>query len=157
MSYKFDYHDGDVIAWSVTDDGAVASRIDSYTPTIYIATDGPDHLATAKQHLTELPAVDRVTIEQWRTGFRRDAEPVLRADVARIDAVTNIASMVAGWGTPGTYRLYNVDFTREFRFCLETGRTPLPERPLRTVSIDAPTAQLAGERLRTVTVLNDPV
>jgi DNA polymerase I len=66
--------------------------------------------------------------------------------------VTDVASTVAGWGTPGTYRLYNVDFTREFRFCLESGRTPLPERSLRTVSIDAPTAQLAREHLRTVTV-----
>lgn len=152
MPFKFDYRDGDVVAWSVTSDGAVATRIDSYTPTIYIGTDGRDHLATAKQHLTELPAVDRATIEQWRTGVRHDAEPVLRVDIDRIDAVTDVASTAAGWGTPGTYRLYNVDFTREFRFCFETGRTPLPERSLRTVSIDAPTAQLAREHLRTVTV-----
>ena len=152
MSYKFDYRDNDVIAWSVTDDNAEATRIESYRPTIYVGTDDQEQLATAKQHLIELPAVERTVVEQWRTGFRNDAESVLRVDIDHIDAVTDVASTVAGWGVPGTYRLYNVDFTREFRFCLETKRTPLPERSLRTVAIDAPTEQLARKHLRTVTV-----
>lgn len=152
MAYKFDYFDGDVIAWSVTDDGAVPTRIESYTPTIYVATAEHDQLTTAKQHLSELPAVERTAIESWRIGFRHDAEPVIRVDIDDIDAVTDVARTVARWGESGTYRLYNVDFTREFRFCLETERTPLPERPLRTVSIDAPTEQLARNHLQTVTV-----
>ncbi len=152
MTYKFDYRDGEVIAWSVTDDGAVPTRIKSYTPTIYVATAEHDQLRTANQHLSELPAVERTTIESWRTGFRHDAEPVIRVDINEIAAVTDVARRVAKWGKPGTYRLYNVDFTREFRFCLETERTPLPERPLRTVSIDAPTEQLARNHLQTVTV-----
>ncbi len=152
MPYKFDYRDGDVVAWSLTDDGAVPTRIESYRPTIYVETDDKEQLATAKQHLTELPAVTRTVIEQWRTGFRHDAEPVVRVDIEPIDAVTDVASTVAGWGAPGTYRLYNVNLTREFRFCLETVHNPAPERSLRTVSIDAPTQQLAREYLRTVTV-----
>ncbi len=152
MPYKFDYRDDDVVAWSLTDDGATPTRIESYSPTIYVGTGGQEQLATSKQHLIELPAVERTVVEQWRTGFRHDAESVLRADIEQIDAVTDVASTVAGWGTPGTYRLYNVDFTRGFRFCLETEHTPVPERPLRTVSIDAPTEQLAREHLRTVTV-----
>ena len=152
MPYKFDYRDGDVVAWSLTDDGAVHTRIESYHPTIYIGTDNQEHLATAKQHLTELPAVERATVEQWRTGFRNDSEPVLGVDLESIDAVTDVARTIAGWGSPGTYRLYNVDFTREFRFCLKTEQEPVPERSLRTVSIDAPTTQLAREHLRTLTV-----
>jgi DNA polymerase I len=154
MPYKFDYLDGDVLAWSLTDDGATATRIESHTPTIYVATadHDQDRLAAIGRHVAELPAVERTAVEQWRTGFRQDAEPVLRADIYRIDAVSDVARTVAGWDSPGTYRLYNVDFTREFRFCLETGRIPLPERPLRTVSIDAPTEQLARNHLRTVTV-----
>ena len=152
MAYKFDYRDGEVIAWSVTDDGAVPTRIKSYTPTIYVATAEHDQLATANQHLSELPAVERTTIESWRTGFRHNAEPVIRVDINHITAVTDVARTVARWGKPGTYRLYNVDFTREFRFCLETERTPLPERPIRTVSIDAPPEQVARTHLQTVTV-----
>ena len=152
MAYKFDYCDGDVIVWSVTDDGAVPTRIKSYTPTIYVGTDDHERLATVKQHLSELPAVERTAIESWRTGFRHDAEPVIRVDIDDINSVTEVASTIGGWGTPGTYRLYNVDFTREFRFCLETERTPLPERSLRTVSLDAPSEQLARSHLQTVTV-----
>ena len=152
MPYKFDYHDGDVVAWTATDDGATATRIDGYTPTIYIAADEHDHLATAKQHIAELPAVTRTTVEQWRTGFRHEAEAVVRVDIKHIDAVPDVASTIAGWGTPGTYRLYNVDLTREFRVCLEAGHDPVPARPLRTVSIDAPPAHRAREDLETITI-----
>ena len=152
MAYKFDYRDGEVIAWSVTDDGAVTTRIKSYTPSIYVATAEHEQLAKGKQHLNELPAVERTTIESWRTGFRHDAESVIRVDINHTNAVTDVARTVAGWGTPGTYRLYNVDFTREFRFCLETDHTPVPQRSLRTVSIDAPPEQVARNHLQTVTV-----
>ncbi|WP_138005323.1 type B DNA-directed DNA polymerase [Halalkalirubrum salinum] len=157
MPYKFDYHNGDVVAWTATSDGATATRIDSYTPTIYVGADEHEELATAKQHLTELPAVSRTTVEQWRTGFRHDEEAVLRVDIEHIDAVSDVASTIAGWGTPGTYRLYNVDLTREFRFCLETEQDPVPDRSLRTVSIDAPTAQLAREHLQSIAVDGDTV
>ena len=124
MTYKFDYHDGEVIAWSVTDDGAVPTRIKSYTPTIYVATAEHDQLTTANQHLSELPAVERTTIESWRTGFRHDAEPVIRVDINHITAVTDVARTVARWGKPGTYRLYNVDLTREFRFSVPRKALP---------------------------------
>ena len=152
MPYKFDFRDGDVIAWTLTDEGATPTWIDSYTPSIYVAATEPNQLATARQHLSDLPAVSGTAVEQWRTGFRHDPEPVLRADITGIDAVTDVAETVASWRSPGTYRLYNVDLTREFRFCLETDCDPVPDRPLRTVTIDAPTEQLARERLRTVTV-----
>lgn len=152
MPFKFDYRDSDVVAWNVTEEGAVPTQIDSYTPTIYVATADSDRLAAARQHLTDLPSVTRTTIERWRTGFRNDSEAVLRVDIDHIDAVTDVASTVAGWGSPGTYRLYNVDFSREFRFCLETDCDPVPTRELRTVSIDAPSEQLARDHLRTVTV-----
>ena len=152
MPYTFDYCDGDVLAWSLTDEEAEVTRFESYTPTIYVSAVGSDQLAKAERHLSELPAVKRTKIEHWRTGFRNDTEPVIRVDIARIDAVTDVASTVAGWGSPGTYRLYNVDLTREFRFCLETDRVPLPERSLRTVSLEAPPEQLARGQLRQLTV-----
>ena len=152
MPYKFDYCDGDVLAWSLTDEEAEVTRFESYTPTVYISAVGSDQLAKAERHLSELPAVKRTETEHWRTGFRNDTEPVIRVDIAHIDAVTDVASTVAGWGSPGTYRLYNVDFTREFRFCLETDRVPLPERSLRTVSLEAPPEQLTRGQLRQLTV-----
>lgn len=152
MGYKFDYRDGDVLEWSLTSDGATATRVREYTPTIYVSTDSAEKLGRAKEHLRQLPPVEQVRTERWRIGFRHDPEPVLRVDIDRIDAVTEVASIVAGWDQPGTYRFYNVDFTREFRFCLETDRIPRPNRKLRTVEFEAPQEQLATGRLRELTV-----
>ena len=59
-------------------------------------------------------------------SFRHDPEQVLRVDVVDLKAVNSVARMVSKWGSPGEYRCYNVDFSREFRYCLEEGIDPLP-------------------------------
>jgi DNA polymerase I len=160
MPYKFDYRDGDVLAWELTDDGAAFERTEDYTPTIYVSAETDELLATARRHLRGFPTVERTARERKRVGFRHDPEAVLRVDVAGIDAVRDVAGTVAGWQTPGAYRLYDVDFTREFRFWLEEveDRTepdddvPVPDRALRTVEIDAPIEQIGRGDLRRVTV-----
>jgi DNA polymerase I len=157
VPYKFDYLDGDVLAWSLTDDGATVDRISDYTPTIYVSADREGLLGRAQRHLSGFPAIDTTAIERWRTGFRHDAEPVLRLDIDSIERVSDVASTVARWESPGTYRLYNVDFTREFRFCLETDRVPLPERELRTVHLETPTEQLGANELTHLSVDGETV
>ena len=152
MPYKFDYLDGDVLAWSLTDDGATVDRISDYTPTIYVSADREGLLGRAQRHLSGFPAINTTAIERWRTGFRHDAEPVLRLDIDSIERVSDVASTIAGWESPGTYRLYNVDFTREFRFCLETDRVPRPERELRTVHLEIPAEQLEANELTYLSV-----
>ncbi len=37
MGYKFDYLDGDVLQWSLTESGAEYAVDESYTPTIYVS------------------------------------------------------------------------------------------------------------------------
>jgi len=157
VPYKFDYLDGDVLAWSLTDDGATVDRISDYTPTIYVSADREGLLGRAQRHLSGFPAIDTTAIERWRTGFRHDAEPVLRLDIDSIERVSDVASTVARWESPGTYRLYNVDFTREFRFCLETDRVPLPEREVRTVHLETPTEQLGANELTHLSVDGETV
>lgn len=160
MPYKFDYRDGDVLAWELTDDGATCERAENYTPTIHVSAATRELLAEARRHLRGFPTVERTALERKRVGFRHDPEAVLRVDVAGIDAVRDVAGTVAGWKTPGTYRLYDVDLTREFRFWLEAvedrsqadDAVPVPGRPLRTVELDAPTEQIGRGELRRVTV-----
>ncbi|MFC7203326.1 type B DNA-directed DNA polymerase [Haloferax namakaokahaiae] len=143
MGYKIDYLDGDVVRWSLTDDGATATRDGSYTPTLYVSVHGDQTLSDVEAAVREHPLTERTRIEERRISFRHDASPVLRIDVATLDGVKRLARTLGGWGNPGDHRLYNVDFSREFRYCLEAGIDPTPARKPTTTSLSVDELQLA--------------
>ena len=128
MPFTFDFIDGDVLAWSVAGGGVACERIEDYRPTAYVAAASHERadLDEIRGHVAELPSVVDTAYERHRPGFRHDAEAVLRVDVADVEEVTSVAHTVRGWGTPGEYRLFNVDLSREFRFCHERGIEPVP-------------------------------
>jgi DNA polymerase, archaea type len=123
MVYKIDYVDGDVLTWSVTETGVTCEVDESYTPTIYVSVHGDDEFSTAHAALRDHPAVAQIAIVDERVSFRHDPEQVLQVDVVDLDAVNLVARMVSRWGSSGEYRCYNVDFSREFRYCLEKALT----------------------------------
>lgn len=138
MPYKIDFLDGEVVEWSLTDDGAVGERVLDYTPSFYVGVGGgdDDSLRNAQQVLEQFPTVIRTRFEQWRPGFRHDPEEMLRVDLSDIEEVSRMARWLHEWGDPGEYRCFNVDFSREFRYCLGTGCSPRPSRELTTLSIE---------------------
>jgi len=157
MPYKIDYVDGEVIEWTLTPDGAASDRVVDYTPSFYVGRreGNPESLTDAQSVLEQFPTVGRTTVEEWRPGFHHDAEDVLRVDVTSIDEVTQIARWIHEWGDPGEYQCFNVDFSREFRYCLEQDCSPAPERGLSTLAVsgaahefdglDVPELQVGGE------------
>lgn len=149
MAFAFDYVDGAVLRWSHTNTGVECERDGSYTPSFYVTTESND-LRDVRSHLSMWPTVERTVIEEWRRGFRHDPEPTLRIDVADLDALMGVASEVRGWGSPGQYRLYNVDFSREFRYCLETNTDPTPMGKLSTMELTIPPQHLANDNLSEV-------
>ena len=152
MVYKIDYRDGDVLRWSVTDDGAEYAVDDAYVPTVYVSAHGDGDLGTARRTLREHPAVEQVAVANERVSFRHDPEQVLEVDVTDLDAVTTVARTVRGWGSPSEYRCYNVGLSRAFRYCLETGLIPTPDRDLDTLGIAVPETELAGETVTELSV-----
>ncbi|WP_227357490.1 hypothetical protein [Haladaptatus salinisoli] len=135
MVYKIDYADGDVLTWSVTETGVECEVDESYTPTIYVSVHGDGDFSTARTALRDHPAVVKVAVVDERVSFRHDPEQVLRVDVVDLKAVNSVVRMVSKWGSPDKYRCYNVDFSREFRYCLEKGIDPLPKRELSQMQI----------------------
>ena len=163
--FKIDYRDdGGVRMWETTENGAVATVDSDYHPTIYVGSDTWDTLEEHRDHIDAHPKVVDVDVVEKRPGWRHDATDALEVQVSDIDAVDTVAPGIANMGRPGDLRLYNVDFSREFRYCLETDCSPIPQRELTTLEIEVPVTELstsnAGFREATVNgqdIEGDPV
>jgi DNA polymerase I len=151
MPFTVDFTEDGVLEWHLTDDGATCRTVTGYTPTVYVAAVDGD-LTTVRERLSGRPDVANTARERWRRGFRRDPESVLRVDVAGVERVRPVAHAVRAFGSPGSYRPFNVDFSREFRYCLETGRDPTPERSPTTLRLSASPRALAGGPLTEIEV-----
>ncbi|ODR83381.1 DNA polymerase I [Haladaptatus sp. W1] len=157
MAYKFDYLDGQVFRWSLTESGAEYTIDESYTPTLYVSAHGAGSLSDARAALRDHPAVAHVAGVEKRLSFRHTPEPVLQVDVVDLDAVTDVSAMIRRWGSPGAYRCYNVDFSREFRYCLENDGSPLPARDLSQLHISVPEPELTRETVTELTIGDEVV
>mgnify|MGYP006275394767 FL=1 len=153
--YTVDFpDDGQAREWHLTETG-VESRTRTYHPRWYVAPapglDGT--LADLRAWLTSHPAVVDTSTERWRTGYREAEREVLRIDTTTPDAVGRLARQVTQQGRPGQYRCFDVDFDPQFRYCLETGTDPTPERAPTTLDLSAPRRVTTGdESLDEVTV-----
>ncbi|MUV91148.1 hypothetical protein GJ629_15675 [Halapricum sp. CBA1109] len=141
------------ITWSLTgtvdDPGWTAESHRDYRPTLYAVTargmteTAPDaeRCTAALQDLREAlathPAVATTRIERRRSGLRFAEQPVLAIEADRNDAVRDVARFVERRGPPGQhpFRTFDVDFSPEFRFCLDQDVSPT--RPGRRHSSDS--------------------
>ncbi len=137
MVLKVDYLDGNVLEWHATPDGVRVAENERYTPTVYVSAEKPK-LTALSETLAHRGDVVSTGRERWRPAFRRDPETVLRVDVSSIDRVRPLAGWIRRRDRPGTYRLFNVDFSREFRYCLDRDLAPVPQRKLRSCRLAFP-------------------
>ncbi|WP_233752225.1 MULTISPECIES: type B DNA-directed DNA polymerase [Halostella] len=146
--FALDFRDDGVDVWSRTADGVEVERDDEYAPTLYLEADDWASVAANRDRVEAHPDVVSTAREEWRPGFREEPTDVLRIDATDVDAVRPLARQFRRWERAGTYRLFDVDLSPGFRYCLETGTDPTPESPLRTLSIEVPPAELAGDEPR---------
>ncbi|WP_436909012.1 type B DNA-directed DNA polymerase [Halosimplex marinum] len=163
MPFAFDFlEDGRVLEWTVTDDGAEPTVVDDYTPRIFVGPRDPEadiDLVPLRQFYERHPDVLGTEVVERRPGFRRDIERVLAVDVSHVDRVTSLARQARQLDAypVGDLACYNVDFTREFRYCLERGVDPTPTGDLTTLSLSVPVTETAGDTYETLTVAGDTV
>jgi DNA polymerase I len=151
MAFTVDFRDGDALAWRLTDDGATVERDAEYAPTIYVAReDAP--VTAARSRVAGMADADETVVERKRRGWRRDHERVLRVDVRGIDRVRPLAARIHDLGDPGEFRLYDVDLSRGFRYCLDRGLDPTPAREPRVLELTVPERALGDGDLDSLTV-----
>jgi DNA polymerase I len=162
MTFKVEFDDDVAVEWATTGDGATATRNPDYTPSIYV--DAPDtHLSSLAATLEDDPKVVDVGHERWFASLRDDERTrVLRVDLERAREVRTLAREVRHRHemddhAPGTFRLYNVDLSPQFRYCLATGTDPVPDGDLATLSVRAGEKPLADGDVSTLELGGDAV
>ncbi|WP_246989585.1 type B DNA-directed DNA polymerase [Halorientalis marina] len=163
MPFSIDFLDDDrVLEWEATADGAVATERDDYTPRFYVAPRDPDadlDLTTLQSVYDQHPDVVATEIVARRPDFRRDEEAVLAVDVAHIDRVTPLARQARQLSAypVGDLACFNVDFSREFRYCLEAGVDPTPASELSTLRLRVPVTDTSNDVYGELSVAGDTV
>ncbi|SFS09922.1 DNA polymerase I [Halomicrobium zhouii] len=142
--------DGRVLEWEATEGGAVVTEREDYTPRFYVAPrdrDADNDLTPLRSLYDRHPDVAAAEVTARRPSFRRDDERVLAVDVDHIDRVTALARKARQLAEypVGDLACFNVDFSREFRYCLETGVDPTPTTELSTLRLGVPLSETAGE------------
>jgi len=162
MVFAVDIEDDVVRVWSRNGEDAVVERDESYTPSLYVgATD--DKLAWLADRLDSDLKVVRTAFESRLTSLRAEGpETVLRVDVERPSEIDTLAREIRTihepeQGGPGTYRLFNVDISPKFRYCLETETRPVPSEELRLLSFSLSDSALANRDLTELTCNGEPV
>ena len=172
--------DGRVAEWTLASDGIARGVREGYRPTLFVgdsvddlygrrggsdpappARDGlSDALRELRSFLDGQEAVAGLGVEPHRQTFRTAARPLLRIDAASIEAVRAIAKRVRQFDRPDAYTCYDVDVTRQLRYCLEADAPPGPDRSvrdLRTVRLDFPGRESGVESLPQLSVDGDRV
>ncbi|WP_255197752.1 type B DNA-directed DNA polymerase [Halorarius litoreus] len=151
-----------VVEWHATADGVVTRRNTTYRPTVYVG--GPTAaLADLETMILDDPKVVTTGSEQqYRTLAADDRSDVLRVDLERVGEIRTFAHEVRHHYEPqafqpATFSLYNVDFSPQFRYCLETRTRPVPARELRLLELTLPEQHLAAEAVDQLRLDGDPI
>jgi DNA polymerase I len=163
MPFTVDFlDDGRVLEWETTADGADVTERDDYTPRFYVGARDPDadiDLGRLRRLYDRHPDVVGTETVRRRPGFRRDEEPVLAVDVTHVDRITALARQARQLADypVGALACFNVDFSREFRYCLETDTDPTPADELSTLRLGVPVAETSGERYGELDVAGETI
>jgi len=163
MPFTIDFlDDGRVLEWEATADSARPTEREQYTPRFYIASRSPDDevdLTGLQTQYARHPDIVATEFVSQRPGFRRDDERVLAVDVTHIDRVTALARQAqqSSDAPIGDLACFNVDFSREFRYCLETDIDPTPSTELSTLELSVPVTETSGDTYGELTVDGETV
>lgn len=152
--FKVDFLDQAILRWTITEDGADYTRHRWYHPTIYIGGEKSALMEVFGQIQPWSEVVDTALLEK-RTRWRGGMEPVLNVNVAGIEDVDTVAYRIRKMTDPHQVELYNVDFAREFRYCLEEQRIPVPNREPTTLTIKATDKRISDQDISKLEVDGD--
>ncbi|MFC7240485.1 DNA polymerase domain-containing protein [Saliphagus sp. GCM10025317] len=174
MTFTLEFEDDLVREWTLegedgdSDDdlpGATFEERTDYVPALFV--DGSfEALEELRDALASDPKVCETTFEDRYPSLHAhhadDRSRMLRVGLERVDEVRTLAAEIRGvYGrehhAPGTLRLFDVDLTPGFRYCVDEGVDPAPNRSLRTLEIGIDDRALASGDLSSLEIDGESV
>jgi DNA polymerase elongation subunit (family B) len=156
MPFTIDFlDDGRVLEWERTADGPVCTVREDYTPRFYVANQADDGNLTKLQACYDRhPHVEATEFVDRRTGFRRSPEHVLAVNVTHVEQIKPLARQARQLSSHpvGDLTCFNVDLSREFRYCVETNSDPTPASELSSLELSVQLAETGNEVFSELTV-----
>jgi DNA polymerase I len=146
--------------WHATSDGVERRLNTDYEPALMVSG---DHLDALRDWLRSDPKVTGTRYDEWFTSLGSEAKStVLRVGLERVTEVRTLAHEIRRLYEieqfhPGAFRLFNVDLAPQFRYCVETGTSPVPERDLRVLDLSIPETALRDQDVTALTVDGTPL
>ncbi|GAB3686335.1 type B DNA-directed DNA polymerase [Salinarchaeum chitinilyticum] len=157
--------DGTPVRWELDPDGGATPTADpDYEPTIYAAArddrEGAlDWLADALADDPKVAIVERV--RKRRSLRATEPSPMLEIRLERLDEVRQVAREIRQREhetfLPGTFTLYDVDLDPGFRYVLDSGFDPDPDRDLVTMELALPEPAVADGDVGPLRINGEPV
>ena len=165
MAFTIDVRDdGTPVRWELDPDGGATPTADpEYEPAIYVAARDDREgalvwLADALADDPKIAAVERV--ERYRSLRAAERSPMVELRLERLDEVRQVARELRRREheqfLPGTFQLYDVDLDPGFRYVLDRGLDPKPDRDLVTLDLALPEPAIADGDVRPLQIGGEP-
>lgn len=125
--FKVDFRNTNAIEWS-KNNGTLEKTVNkNYSPVIYIKTNKTS-LVKTRGWIAQQNQVKYTEIVEKKTKLYKKPEKVLKIHLNNIKQVKNLVRKIRKNSKPGEYRFYNIDFSPQFRYCLENQEKPQTEK-----------------------------
>lgn len=151
MTYKIDYLNGDALEWYKQNNEPKYGKIKDYNPSFYISTNC-NALPKMEKLLRKKNSVKSIEKEKWRTGWRKKPEKVIKVSTPTLEKLQKLARNLRSRYPEKKYEFFNVDLSRQYRYCLENNVEPVPNEKLTTIKIKIPRKKLSNKILTKIKI-----
>lgn len=125
----------------------------TYSPTIYAT--GDDATTVLGDVVDGWKPTHRVGVVRKKPRWRDDPQDVLRIEAASMEDIRPLAQRIRRRGDFTRYRIFNVDLAPQFRYSLETGRSPMPDDIPTTLRMGTTDKHIADRDISPITLDGD--
>ncbi len=146
MAFKVDFYNDTATLWKK---GGNVEIDREYNPTVYASVE--EKIEDKKQEIENRDNVLSTGYEYRRTKWRKEPEKVIRIELEAMRHIQDFGIWVRRNMEPGNVKLFNIDFSPQFRYFLEEGILP-EHKGLEKLSIDVPRYHLEKKRIKRIQV-----
>jgi DNA polymerase I len=142
--FKVDFVDGKAVEWHRNGDSVEKKVVSDYHPRFYLNASRTD-LMKSRTWIAARDEVVSTSFETWRPTLSESEKRVLRVDTVSNQALRKTVKDLKSNFERSRFRFYNVDFTPQFRYCIQKNIEPTPDQELEKLDLRLTRRHIADE------------